>query len=99
MTVQLEKRDNTMNSIKATKTILTPRKIMIIFIGTGILSFGIHNIHCQTDITVLLLSLTYIPIQHMGYSIVTITVSSLLIDFVKNFGKQHDGDPKRRFRL
>lgn len=38
-----------------------------------------------TDVTVLLLSLTYIPITRIGYSLVTVTVSSLLIDFIKSF--------------
>ena len=35
-----------------------------------------------TDISVLFLSLTYIPFSRIGYSLVTVTVSSLLIDWV-----------------
>ena len=37
-----------------------------------------------TDLTVLTLSLTYIPFQRIIYSLVTVTVSSLLIDQVQN---------------
>lgn len=35
-----------------------------------------------TDITVLLLSLSYIPFSRIGYSFVTVTISSFLIDWV-----------------
>lgn len=38
-----------------------------------------------TDITVLLLSLTYIPFKRIGYSIVTVSISCVLIDFIKDF--------------
>jgi len=41
--------------------------------------------YLATDLTVLLLSLTYIPFERIGFSIVTVVISSLLIDFVKNF--------------
>ena len=40
-----------------------------------------------TDITVLLLSLSYIPLRRIAYSLVTVTISSLLIDFIKSFDK------------
>lgn len=44
-----------------------------------------------TDITVLLLSLTYIPLRRILYSLVTVTLSSLLIDLIKNIKiKQKD---------
>lgn len=53
--------------------------------------------HCKlsrsylaTDITVLVLSLSYIPLERILYSLVTVTVSSNLIDWVVDwkFGKQ-----------
>lgn len=37
-----------------------------------------------TDITVLILSLTYIPLSRIVFSLITVTVSSILIDFVQN---------------
>ena len=37
-----------------------------------------------TDLTVLLLSLTYIPLSRIGFSVLTVVISSMLIDFVKN---------------
>ena len=37
-----------------------------------------------TDLTVLVLSLSYIPFARIGYSLITVTVSSLLIDFIKS---------------
>lgn len=43
-----------------------------------------------TDFTVLALSLSYIPLRRIAYSLVTVTISSLLIDFVKDFGKAKD---------
>lgn len=38
-----------------------------------------------TDLVVLLLSLTYIPVQRIMFSLVTVTVSSWLIDWIKEF--------------
>ena len=36
-----------------------------------------------TDIVVLILSLTYIPVMHIVFSLITVTVSSHLIDWIK----------------
>lgn len=47
----------------------------------------ISKAYLATDISVLLLSLTYIPLRHIAYSLVTVTVSSLLIDFVHSAGR------------
>lgn len=51
-----------------------------------------HLTHCRismaylaTDLTVLLLSLSYIPWRKIAYSLVTVTISSWLIDWVQNF--------------
>ena len=40
-----------------------------------------------TDITVLLLSLSYIPLNRIAYSLVTVTVSSLVLDWVQTGAK------------
>ena len=52
-----------------------------------------HVAHCRlsraylfTDLTVLALSLTYIPFRRIVFSLVTVTVSSLLIDWVTALG-------------
>ena len=39
--------------------------------------------YLATDISVLLLSLTYIPLGRIAYSLITVTISSLLIDVCK----------------
>ncbi len=44
-----------------------------------------------TDLTVLFLSLSYIPFTRIGYSLITVTVSSLLIDFVKSVNLSRTG--------
>lgn len=38
-----------------------------------------------TDVSVLLLSLSYIPFKHIVYSIITVSISSLAIGFIKDF--------------
>ena len=40
-----------------------------------------------TDLVVLGLSLTYIPVFRIVFSLITVTISSFLIDLVQNFGK------------
>lgn len=45
----------------------------------------IARAYLATDITVLILSLTYIPLGRIAYSFVTVTISSLLIDFIQDF--------------
>lgn len=41
-----------------------------------------------TDITVLVLSLSYIPLEKILFSVVTVTVSSYIIDVIVGIGKQ-----------
>jgi len=41
-----------------------------------------------TDIIVLLLSLSYIPFQRIAFSMITVTISSFLVDFVQNAGRR-----------
>lgn len=38
-----------------------------------------------TDVTVLILSLSYIPISRIVYSLITVTISSNLIDWIKEY--------------
>ena len=38
-----------------------------------------------TDITVLILSLSYIPVSRIAYSLITVTISSNLIDWIKEY--------------
>lgn len=45
----------------------------------------ISRAYLATDLTVLALSLSYIPVTRIAYSLVTVTVSSLLIDAVSSF--------------
>ena len=40
-----------------------------------------------TDLVVLGFSLTYIPVFRIAFSLITVTISSFLIDLVQNFGK------------
>ena len=41
-----------------------------------------------TDLVVLGLSLSYIPVFRIAFSLITVTISSFLIDLVQNFGKE-----------
>jgi uncharacterized membrane-anchored protein YitT (DUF2179 family) len=45
----------------------------------------LSHAYMATDFTVLFLSLTYIPFRRIAYSLVTVTISSWLIDFIKGF--------------
>lgn len=47
-----------------------------------------------TDLVVLALSLTYIPAMRIAFSVITVTISSLLIDWVKDFQIQKYLPPK-----
>lgn len=58
---------------------------MVIAKVTGL---RISRAYLATDLSVLLLSLTYIPLGRIAYSLVTVTISSLLIDLVQSWGKQ-----------
>ncbi len=54
-----------------------------------------HVLHCRlsraylfTDLTVLAMSLSYIPLRRIVFSLITVTISSYLIDWVQNWGGQ-----------
>ena len=63
--------------------------------GDDALALAISKMtHCRlskaymfTDFTVLILSLSYIPFSRIIFSIITVTISSYIIDFVQQFGK------------
>ena len=50
----------------------------------------ISRAYLLTDITVLVLSLSYIPAGRIVYSLITVTVSSFMIDFIQNFRLDKD---------
>lgn len=50
----------------------------------------ISTAYLSTDITVLLLSLTYIPFSEIIYSFITVLLSGWIIEIVQNFGKGGD---------
>lgn len=45
-----------------------------------------------TDLTVLALSLTYIPAAKILFSLISVTVSSWLVDWVQNYGRKNGAD-------
>lgn len=49
-----------------------------------VFSWRLSFCYLFTDVTVLLLSLSYIPIKQIVYSLITVNVSSFLIDFIKD---------------
>jgi len=48
----------------------------------------IEYVYYISDLTVLLLSLTYIPWQRIGYSLLTVTLSSFLVGLIDRFPKK-----------
>lgn len=48
----------------------------------------IEWVYLVSDLTVLALSLTYIPWQRIGYSLLTVTLSSLLVGLIDRFPKK-----------
>ncbi|MFR5725621.1 MAG: YitT family protein [Clostridium sp.] len=52
-----------------------------------ITGWRISRAYLFTDLTVLVLSLSYIPVKRIIYSLITVTISSYLIDFITNFGR------------
>lgn len=57
----------------------------------------ISRAYLVTDLTVLILSLTYIPLRRIGFSLITVTVSSCLIDYVKslNWAQARNPEPEQ----
>lgn len=50
----------------------------------------IEYFYMISDITVLLLSLSYIPIQRIGFSLLTVLISSKLVGIVQRFGGKYE---------
>ncbi len=50
-----------------------------------ILKINITWVYFVTDITVLALSLTYIPLKNILYSLVTVVISGQIVGFIQNF--------------
>ena len=48
----------------------------------------IEYVYLISDLSVLALSLTYIPIRRIGYSLLTVTLSSLLVGLIDRFRKK-----------
>ncbi len=48
----------------------------------------ISRAYMITDFTVLFLSLSYIPLSRIAYSLLTVTLSSNILEWVKEFGKE-----------
>ena len=58
----------------------------------------ISRAYLLTDVTVLVFSLSYIPAKRIVYSLITVTVSYFLIDFIQNFGvEKDDGKDKKEY--
>lgn len=57
----------------------------IVLIVNKLTGIKIARTYLFMDVTILLLSLSYIPIEHIAYSLLTVTVSSKTVDIVKSF--------------
>lgn len=58
-----------------------------------VFNWRLSRAYLLTDFTVLVLSLTYIPASRIGFSLVTVSVSSLLIEWVKGCGRAKETLP------
>ena len=56
-----------------------------------ITGWRISRAYLFTDLTVLVLSLSYIPVRRIIYSLVTVMISSYLIDFITTLGRPKEG--------
>lgn len=54
------------------------------------LGWRLARAYLFTDVTVLLLSLSYIPLRRIVFSLVTVTVSSYLIDLIRDWHRETD---------
>jgi len=53
----------------------------------------IEYVYLVSDLTVLVLSLTYIPWQRIGFSLLTVTLSSLLVGLIDRLPPKKEGSP------
>ena len=59
-----------------------------------LLRWRLSRSYLFTDVVVLLLSLTYIPVMRIAFSLITVTISSYLIDYVRGFGTAKEAAEK-----
>lgn len=52
----------------------------------------IQWVYLLSDLIVLVMSLSYIPVRRIGYSLFTVLLSGQVIGFIQNFGKPREGD-------
>ncbi len=52
--------------------------------------WGISRAYLLTDLSVLVFSVSYISLGKIWYSLVTVLISSFLVEFVQNYGKKGD---------
>ena len=50
----------------------------------------IEYMYMISDVTVLLLSLSYIPVRRIGFSLLTVLLSSKLVGIVQRFGGKYE---------
>ena len=52
----------------------------------------IQWVYLLSDLIVLVMSLSYIPVRRIGYSLFTVLLSGQVIGFIQNFGKPRECD-------
>ena len=60
------------------------------------LHWRLSRAYLFTDVVVLLLSLSYIPVMCIVFSLVTVTISSYLIDWIRAYGLEKEAAEKDR---
>ena len=59
---------------------------------SNVTGWRISRAYLITDFTVLALSLSYIPFSRILYSLITVTLSSYIIDFIQHYNKNVTGE-------
>ena len=61
-----------------------------------LLRWRLSRAYLFTDVVVLLLSLSYIPVMRIAFSLITVTISSYLIDWIRAYGLEKETAEKDR---
>ena len=61
-----------------------------------LLHWRLSRAYLFTDVVVLLLSLSYIPVMRIAFSLITVTISSYLIDWIRAYGLEKKAAKKDR---
>ena len=61
-----------------------------------LLHWRLSRAYLFTDVVVLLLSLSYIPVMRIAFSLITVTTSSYLIDWIRAYGLEKEATEKDR---